>query len=76
MPQVQTWKVMFEVAEDIELATGIVLPAGSYTGTETRTKLGHTGSGQDWMSRYHIELTADELVDVTRFVHSGRLIVA
>jgi hypothetical protein len=48
MPQVQTKKVTFKVAQAVELRAGLVLPPGFYTGTETRTRLEPVGSGQNW----------------------------
>ena len=83
MPQVQTKKVTFKVAQAVELRAGLVLPPGFYTGTK-RTRLEPVGSGQNWTDpRYTIKFTAGQLAsigamnfDVTKFVRSGQLIVA
>jgi hypothetical protein len=83
MPQLQTKKVTFKVAQAVELRAGLVLPPGFYAGTETRTRLEPVGSGQNWTDpRYTIKFTAGHLAsigamnfDVTKFVRSGQLIV-
>jgi hypothetical protein len=84
MPQVHSKTIMLEATRAVELRAGLMLPPGIYTGTETRTRLEPVGSGQNWTDpRYTIKFTAGQLAsigamnfDVTKFVRSGKLIVA
>jgi len=65
MQQVQTKKVTFKVARAVELAPGLVLPRGLYTGTRTRTRLDSAG-GVSWTpSKYKLELATDQLASLS-----------
>jgi hypothetical protein len=91
MQQAQTRPVTFKVARAIKLEPGLVLRPGVYTGTKTRTRVDSSG-GVSWTpSQYKLEFTADQLtsmgaqfksnliaksIDVTKFVHLGKVKVA
>jgi hypothetical protein len=91
MPFTETKKNTLEAAQSVDLATGIVLPPGSYPATKTRTRVSYLDGSVNWTpTRYRIEFTAEQLasmgatvqpnqsleeIDVTEFVRLGHLIV-
>jgi hypothetical protein len=91
MQRLQTRFVMLDATQAVDLGRGIVLPTGCYNGIETRTGLETVSGDVIWTEpEYKIKLTADQLasmdatytenlisdeIDVTKFVHSGKLAV-
>jgi len=90
MQRVQAQAVGLEATHTVEIAPGVVLPPGHYTGIEWRTGLDTSGGVALTAPQYKIELTADQLasigaadipnldsneIDVTKFVRSGELSV-
>jgi hypothetical protein len=89
MPFTETTRITLEVAEAVDLHTGIVLPPGSYPGIKAQAREDVLDSGITWSPiRYRIELTAEQLasmgatvqpnqsseeIDVTEFVRLGQL---
>ena len=88
--QFTTKKISLEAACAVELYTGVILPSGSYSGVETRAHEGARDRQVATTTRFRIELTAEQLVemgatlqpnqgseeiDVTEFVRQGQLTI-
>jgi hypothetical protein len=89
MHRVQARAVRLVATNAVEIAAGVVLPPGHYSGIEWRTGLETSGGITMTAPQYKIELTADQLadmgaadtpnldskdIDVTKFVRSVELI--
>ena len=86
----ETKKIILEAARAVELYTGVVLPSGSYSGVEARVHEGARDRQVATTTRFRIEFTAEQLVDmgatlqpnqgseeidVTEFVRQGQLTI-